>query len=155
MKTTASSSGRTGIHRRKGLDPDRSPYASAKVTKALFSAGAAARMQRLNAGDMLTADEAAQFAGTSRVTVNAWISEGRAIALKQTRGGYRLPKWQFEPAVWDVLPLLSRAMGTSEGWALLSFLETPLGGLGGRTPRQAIEQGAAHLAVELAEAHGT
>lgn len=154
MKTTSSSSGRTASQRRKGLDPVRSPYASAKVTKALFSAGAAARMQRLNAGDMLTTDEAAKFASTSRVTINAWISEGRAIGLRPTRGGYRLPKWQFEPAVWDVLPLLSKALGTIEGWALLSFLETPLGGLGGRTPRQAIEQGAGTLAVELAQAHG-
>lgn len=155
MKTTSSSSGRTASQRRKGLHPVRSPYASDKVTKALLAAGAAARSQRLNAGDMLTTDQAAQFVGTSRVTIKAWISEGRAIGIRRTRGGYRLPNWQFEPAVWDVLPLLSKAMGTIEGWALLSFLETPLGGLGGRTPRQAIEQGAGPLAVELAQAYGT
>jgi hypothetical protein len=88
------------------------------------------------------------------VTVNAWIDKGRAIGLSQVKRGYRMPRWQFEPAMWDALPKLSAALATTEGWALLAFLETPHGGLNGRTPRQAIEQGEAERVVQLAEADG-
>ena len=92
------------------------------------------------------------MAGTTRVTINAWIAKGRAIGLTQTRRGFRLPAWQFEPQFWDLIPQLARGLGLSEGWALLSFLETPLGALNGRTPRQAIEQGQARRVLELAGA---
>jgi hypothetical protein len=43
--------------------------------------------------------------------------------------------------MWEALLHLSAALGTKEGWALLAFLESAHGGLRGRTPRQAIEQG--------------
>lgn len=65
----------------------------------------------------------------------------------------RLPRWQFDPAVWEALPELARALGTKDGWALLTFLESPLGGLNGLTPRQALEQGLLDQVIELAE-HG-
>jgi hypothetical protein len=104
---------------------------------------------------MVTTEQAAELASTTRVTINAWIAKGRAIGLTQTRRGFRLPKWQFEPALWEAIPELAKALGTSEGWALLSFLETPLGGLNGKTPRQAIEQGNAARVIELASAEGT
>lgn len=89
---------------------------------------------------MVTTDQAAKLGGTTRVTILAWIAEGRAIGLAQSRRAFRLPKWQFLPGFWEALPAIAKALGTSEGWALLSFLETPAGGLEGRTPRQAIEQ---------------
>ncbi|MBB4843296.1 hypothetical protein HNP55_001815 [Paucibacter oligotrophus] len=127
-----------------------SPYLSGAQTKALFANSLAARMERLSAEDMVSTDEAAALAGTSRVTINAWIAKGRAIGLTQTRRGFRLPRWQFEPQCWAALPALSQALGTVEGWALLAFLETPLGGLSGKTPRQAIEQGQLERVLALA-----
>lgn len=132
-----------------------SPYVSAAQTRALLAGSLAARTERLQAGDMVTTERAAELASTTRVTINAWIAKGRAIGLIQTRRGFRLPKWQFEPAFWDVVPQLAKALGTSEGWTLLSFLETPLVGLRGRTPRQAIEQGDTARVLELASAEGT
>ena len=48
------------------------------------------------------------------------------------------------------LPRLSAALGTTNGWALLSFLESARGELGGRTPRQAIEQGETDLVMQVA-----
>ena len=133
----------------------QSPYLSTAQTKALLSSSLAARTKRLSADDMVNTDEAAALAGTTRVTINAWIAKGRAIGLTQTRRGFRLPRWQFEPALWDALSKLSAALGTSDGWTMLSFLEGPLGGLNGRTPRQAIEQGKVARVLELAAAEGT
>lgn len=131
-----------------------SPYMSMAESKALMASSLAARTERLHAGDMLTTQEAAALAGTTRVTINAWIAKGRAIGLTQTRRGYRMPKWQFEPAIWSVLAGLAQALGTTDGWSLLSFLESPSGGLNGISPRQAIEQGAASWVLELAGAEG-
>lgn len=114
----------------------------------------AARQHRLGAADMISTDEAAQLVQTTRVTINAWIAKGRAIGLTQTKRGFRMPRWQFEPSVWAALPKLSAALGTAEGWALLSFLESPHGGLNGITPRQAIEQGQMDKVISIAEHEG-
>jgi hypothetical protein len=99
---------------------------------------------------MVSTDEAAKIADTSRVTVNAWIAKGRAIGLTQVKRGYRLPRWQFEPRMWDAIPRLSAALGAHDGWTLLAFLETPLGALDGVTPRAAIEQGKLERVVSVA-----
>jgi hypothetical protein len=132
-----------------------STYVSAAETRSILAGSLAARTERLQAGDMVSTDEAAALANTTRVTINAWIAKGRAIGLTQTRRGFRLPTWQFEPAVWDALPVLFKALGTTEGWAMLAYLETPLGGLQGMTPRQAIEQGHVARVIELASAETT
>ena len=131
-----------------------SPYASAAQTKALLAGSLAARTARLEANDMLSTDMAADLVGTTPVTINAWVAKGRAIGLTQARRGIKLPRWQFEAALWDALPKLLKALGTTEGWALLAFLETPSGALGGRTPRQAIEQGHLARVIEVAGAEG-
>jgi len=120
----------------------------------LLAGSLLARQKRLDAGDMVSTDEAAEMTGTTRVTVNAWIAKGRAIGLTQSKRGFRMPRWQFDSPMWDVLPLLSKSLETTEGWGLLSYLETPSGGLNGATPREAIERGAAGRVVELA-ARGT
>ena len=155
MKSTSSAT----IPRSRAARPTRqappSPYVSVAQTKALFTDSLAYRNERLDAADMVSTEEAAELARTTRVTVNAWIAKGRAIGLTQSRRGFRLPRWQFEPAMWQAIPLLSSALGTTEGWALLAFLERPLGGLRGKTPRQAIEQGAAARVLELAAAEET
>ncbi|MCD2513342.1 DUF3046 domain-containing protein [Comamonas endophytica] len=158
MKTLSPTSTVTGPQR-SPCDPDAvadpSSFVPVAPTRTLLAGSLAARMARLESDDMLSTDGAADLVGTTRVTINAWIAKGRAIGLTQTRRGFKLPSWQFEPAVWEAVPQLSRALGTREGWALLTFLETPLGALDGRTPRQAIEQGHAARVVALAGVEGS
>ena len=129
-------------------------YVPASEVRALLANSLAARQERLGAADMISTDEAAHLVQTTRVTINAWIAKGRAIGLTQTKRGFRMPRWQFEPSLWDALPRLSAALGTNEGWALLSFLESPHGGLNGITPRQAIEQGQSDKVIKIAEHEG-
>ncbi|MDO9071632.1 MAG: hypothetical protein Q7U73_00050 [Rubrivivax sp.] len=129
-------------------------YVPVAEVRALLAGSLAARQQRLAAADMISTDEAAQLVDTTRVTINAWIAKGRAVGLTQTKRGFRMPRWQFEPSMWDALPKLSTALGTTEGWALLSFLESPHGALDGRSPRQAIEQGQADRVIEIAGHEG-
>jgi hypothetical protein len=125
-------------------------YVSASEVSTLLAGSLAARQQKLAAADMVSTDEAAQLVNTTRVTVNAWIAKGRAIGLTQSKRGFKMPRWQFEPLIWDAIPHLSKALGTTEGWALLSFLESPQGAFAGLTPRQAIEQGNATRVIEIA-----
>jgi hypothetical protein len=114
----------------------------------------AARNERLVRGDMVSTDEAAALAGATRVTVNDWIGKGRAIGLTQIKRGFRLPKWQFEPRMWEAIPKLSVKLDSKDGWHLLAFLETPLGALDGNTPRGAIEQGQLDRVLAIAEQGG-
>lgn len=147
--TTSRVSARSRQSPRKSDD-----YVPAAQVRTLLAGSLAARQQRLAAADMISTDEAAQLVDTTRVTINAWIAKGRAVGLTQTKRGFRMPRWQFEPSMWDALPRLSAALGTTEGWALLSFLESPHGALDGRTPRQAIEQGHADRVIEIAGNEG-
>jgi hypothetical protein len=79
------------------------------------------------------------------------VNGGLVIALDGGPGrGLVGPLWQFEPVMLAALPRLSAALGTTHGWALLSFLESAHGELGGRTPRQAIEQGETDLVIQVA-----
>ena len=140
---------------RNGI-PANSHYATAAQTQALLRSGAQYRRERMDAADMISTDAAAELAGTTRVTVNAWIKAGRCIGVAHLRRGFKLPSWQFEPAVWPILQPLAKAVGTSDGWHLLSFLESPAIALDGQTPRAALEQGTAPeriLELAAAEAH--
>jgi hypothetical protein len=127
-------------------------YASPAATRALIEQGQAARLARLDSPDMVNTDQAAALAGATRATVIAWIEQGRCIGLKRAIRGYRLPAWQFEPTVLQAMPAISEALQTRDGWALLSFMETPQGALQGRTPRQALEQGQVQRVIALAGA---
>lgn len=115
--------------------------ASEAQTTALQCSGAADRCERIQAADMVTTDEAAALAGATRVTINAWIKAGRCIGVAHLRRGYKLPRWQFEPFVFPHLQPLSQALGATDGWQLLAFLERPHPALNGQTPRVALEQG--------------
>lgn len=128
---------------------ERPTYASAAETRQLLDRSAGARAERLRAADMVSVAEAAKTRGVAPATVRLWIEQGRAIALPLPRNVLRLPRWQFDPVIWDALPQLSEAL-TSTGRCLLSFLETPLGGLEGLTPRQSIEQGGLQRVLALA-----
>ena len=101
---------------------------------------------RLAAADMIPIKEAG-FGGD----VIQLAADGKLIAIDGgTERGIVGPRWQFESAMLDALPRLSAALGATQGWALLSFLESPHGALGGRTPRQAIEQGETNLVIQVA-----
>jgi hypothetical protein len=132
------------------------PYASAAQTQAVLRSGAQYRRERMDAADMISTDEAAALAGTTRVTINAWIKAGRCIGVAHLRRGFKLPRWQFEPAIWPVLHPLAKVLGSAEGWRMLAFLESPAPALDGKTPRAALEQGATPermVALAIAEAH--
>ena len=131
------------------------PYASEAQTTALLRRGAEYRRQRINASDMITTDEAAELSGTTRVTINTWIKTGRCIGVTHLRRGFKLPKWQFEPYVFPVIQSLSEALGTADGWQMLSFLETPQEALDALAPRIALEQGVpGQRIVDLVTAQG-
>lgn len=139
---------------RRGSTDSR--YATAAQTQAVLRSGAQYRRERMDAADMISTDEAAALAGSTRVTVNAWIKAGRCIGVAHLRRGFKLPRWQFEPAIWPVLQPLAKALGSSDGWQLLAFLESPATALEGQTPRAALEQGAKAeriVALATAEAH--
>jgi hypothetical protein len=131
-----------------------SPYVSRTLTKGLLAGSANVRAERLAAADMLSISEAAEVANTDVAELRRWIADGRAIALEGPRRIVRLPRWQFLPALWDAIPRLADALDTKQGWALLAFLETPNGGLGGRTPRQALEAGESRSVLDAALAAG-
>lgn len=141
--------------RRSSAHAPADPYASEAQTIALLRSGAAYRRERIQAADMVTTDEAAELAGTTRVTINAWIKAGRCIGVAHLRRGYKLPRWQFEPFVFPHLQPLSQALGSQDGWQLLAFLESPHPALDGQTPRVALEQGMdANRVLGLATAEG-
>jgi hypothetical protein len=131
------------------------PYATEAQTGALLRSGAAYRRDRMQAADMITTDEAADLAGTTRVTINAWIKAGRCIAVTHLRRGFKLPRWQFEPSMFPHIQPLSQMLGSTDGWHLLAFLESPHPALDGQTPRIALEQGlGASRVLGLATAEG-
>ncbi|MFM9899523.1 MAG: hypothetical protein ACKVOT_00780 [Polaromonas sp.] len=137
-------------------DSSDNPYATAAQSAAVLRSGAQYRRERMDAADMMTTDEAAALAGTTRVTINAWIKSGRCIGVANLRRGFKLPRWQFEPTIWPALQPLTQQLGTSDGWQLLAFLESPATALDGQTPRAALEQGVALarvVALATAEAH--
>jgi len=56
---------------------------------------------------MIITIEAVALAGSRRVMINAWIKSGRCIGLTNLCCGFKLPRWQFEPAIWPALqPML-------------------------------------------------
>ncbi len=131
-------------------------YASAAQSADLLRAGDKYWRDRMNAADMLSVEEAAEVAGTSRNEIEAWIKSHRCIAVFNRSRQYKLPRWQFEPNVWNVLQPLTSALCATDGWQVLVFLETRALALGGETPRAALEQGVNAqriLALATAEAH--
>ncbi|KGH30448.1 hypothetical protein P353_09940 [Comamonas testosteroni] len=103
----------------------------------------------------MTTDEAAELAGVSRVTINAWIKQGRCIGISNLRRGFKLPKWQFEPHVFELIQPLFEALGTTDSWSLLAFLENSQEALDRRTPLVALAQGeSAERILQLAMAEG-
>lgn len=131
------------------------PYATAAQSAAVLRSGAEFRKRRIAAADMLTTEEAAELVGVSRVTINAWIKQNRCIGVANLRRGFKLPKWQFEPQIFDSIQPLFKALGTVDSWSVLSFLENAQEALDRRTPLVALSQGeSAERILQLAVAEG-
>jgi hypothetical protein len=125
-------------------------YASSISTKALFTASSKARDERAGSADMLSVAAAARLMAVEAATIRSWIRVGRVIALEMPPKSARLPRWQFEPATWEVIPDIAKALGTTHGWAIVGFLETPCGMLDGATPREALERGRIQRVLDAA-----
>jgi hypothetical protein len=118
--------------------------------RALLGRGQAACVARLAVGDMLSAAEAAALTGANVASIDALIAEGHRIGLPQPKGGFQLPSWQVGHAFLPVVPKLAKALSTTEGWALLAFLESPHGALDGARRRAAIERGQGERVLAIA-----
>ena len=132
------------------------PYATAAQSAAVLRSGAEFRKNRIAAADMLTAEEAAELTGVSRVTINAWIKQNRCIGIANLRRGFKLPKWQFEPQIFELIQPLFEVLGTTDSWSVLAFLENSQDALDRRTPLVALEQGESTeriLQLAMAEGH--
>lgn len=145
----------TTKHAAKSAASSQGTFAPVSVTRALLADSLQRRMAILNSPDMLTTDQSAELVGMTRVGIIDRINRGAAIGLTGPKRGYKLPKWQFEPLMWQALPSIIEALGSTEGWEIYSFLETPHGALDGATPRRAIEQGRMGEVFGLAAAYGT
>jgi hypothetical protein len=86
-------------------------------------------------------DEAAKLLGVTPEVIARRVADGALLGLWHPRLGLRLPRWQFAEPIRSAIPRLSLGLGTTEPWALLLWLETPLDALGGRSLRGALEQG--------------
>lgn len=105
-------------------------------------AGRAWIAERTAAADMVDAKVAAGLAGVSRAVLDSWAdrSSPKVIFFDHRTAGRTFPRWQFDPTIWPVVQRLAGAL-QGNSWAMLNWLETPLGALDGRTPRAALEQG--------------
>lgn len=112
--------------------------------------------ERAERADMVDLASAAVLTGATPAQVRGWTATKppRVIALRHSTLGWRYPRWQFQPALWPVVHQLAGAL-EGNGWAMLAWMETPLGALGGRAPRLALEQGElAERVLSLAAADG-
>lgn len=135
--------------------PTSDPYGSEAQTTELLRRGAVYRRQRISASDMVTTNEAAALSGGSRLEVISCIKSGRYIGVRHLSRSFKVPKWQFEPFALPAIQAISHALATTDGWIMLSFLETPHEALHGLTPRIAMEQGVPYTRiVDLATAEG-
>jgi hypothetical protein len=131
-------------------------YAPSSLTEVLLGSGRRWRRYRLRAADMITIREAAALTGTDASMIASWIQNGSCIGVAIAPGRVVLPRWQFEPLFWFLIRDISDALGTKDGWQLLSFVEADAAALDGLTPRRALEQGMSHmrvLAAAVADSH--
>lgn len=125
-------------------------YETPEQTNELIAAGLPHRRTRLEAADMLSAGEASELIGLSVEAVTRAVAEGRLLGLKGGGLGLRLLRWQFTEPMSSAMPQVICGLGTLDPWSVLSFLESPHGALGGRTPRAVIEQGESERVLALA-----
>ncbi|WP_431045715.1 hypothetical protein [Roseateles sp. L2-2] len=98
--------------------------------------------------DMLSLAQACAMTQLPEDEMLQLVQTGRAIALGESPGEYRLPFWQFFDPLWSCLPQIKTALGTDSASHLLSFLEESSDCMAGMMPRTAVERG--HLSRVLA-----
>lgn len=108
---------------------------------------------RLDAADMISDAEAAQMLDVNSQVIDDLVRTRCFLGVRAPGETWRLPRWQFEEPIYSTIEVVLEALQL-DGWGALAWLETPLGGLNGRTPRAALEQGAGARVVELARAEG-
>lgn len=126
------------------------PYISRTETRTLMAQSTLALNQRIMAADMLKVADAANAVGVTARDIRRWVGDGRCIGVSTASKAMRLPRWQFDLDVWPWIQAIASALGTTDGWSLLGFLESPRGALNGRTPRQALEQGEPTRVIQVA-----
>lgn len=128
------------------------PY-SRSETQELLARSEGERRERMLSDDMICLSDAARLAGVASPLLRKWVNEGRVIGLEWRPRDWRLPAWQFKEPFWELLGTLASALGTAQGWALLTFLETPHPALQGATPKEALLRGVGAARIrEIAEA---
>lgn len=105
---------------------------------------------RLRAADMISVAEAASLLGEDESAVRRWVEQSRCVALELPGHETRLPSWQFVGDLLLWIGPVSEELEASNGWQVLTFLETPQDCLEGRTPRAALEQGDVEEVLALA-----
>lgn len=129
-------------------------YATAERIAGLVRAGRRYQRARLRAADMISLGEAASLMEVDESIVTAWVRIGRCIGIPGRT--MLLPRWQFDLAIWPAVQVVGKGLGTTDGWQVLYFMETPAPALQGLTPRTALEQGVPIgrvLDVAIADAH--
>ncbi|SCK08060.1 hypothetical protein VAR608DRAFT_0209 [Variovorax sp. HW608] len=129
-------------------------YATTKTTAGLLRAGRRYQRDRLRAADMIGLGEAASLMEIDESTVVGWVRTGRCIGILGRAMAF--PRWQFDPLVWPAIQVVGNELGTTDGWQVLSFMETPASALNGLSPRIALEQGVPMSrvwAMAIAESH--
>lgn len=106
--------------------------------------------RRTEEADMLTVAEISAMTRWTESTLLGLIETGRAIALVDAAGEFRLPFWQFFDPVWTSLPQIQAVLGSPSSSCLLRFLEETADELWCMLPRTAVERG--HLSHVLSYA---
>jgi hypothetical protein len=106
----------------------------------------------LDSEEMLSAQEFAEFLGTSRVTVNNKRQKHQILGLEGATRGFRFPKWQVgeNGKPFGALPHLFERLG-GDAWAVYRFLLQHHPEMEGLTGREALRRGKSKEAIEVAE----
>lgn len=109
---------------------------------------------RLDAADMISVDEAARILDVNSQVIDDLVRTRCLLGVRAPGEAWRIPAWQIVEPLRSELPAILDALDL-DAWGALAWLETALGGLDGRTPRTAVEQGQGTRVVMLARAEGT
>jgi hypothetical protein len=116
-------------------------YSPLRETERLLAAGQVLAQTRLNADDMLTAEDAANLKGANPELLIREAAAGRLIGVRSDDKGMVFPAWQFRPGLKAAIRAISQELHSTDGWTLLRFFESPQVALDELSPRQAIERG--------------
>ncbi|QTQ37543.1 Uncharacterized protein ToN1_34250 [Aromatoleum petrolei] len=101
------------------LDP-----ATEALERALLAGGLQEQKEVLQLPEMLTLPQASARSGIPLRTLTHMRQNGRLLALSRSgaQKGFRLPAWQFDAAVLDVIADVIEAFGPDRAWQAYDFL---------------------------------